>query len=309
LWTCQQRAGSAAVCLSGNAALFAVMTMRIELNLVIPAKTGIALDWIAEMCPKSDSRLRGNDEQKHISLSPMLDSHHTHPALPREIGERLLESLDYFALRDARREPQVVLDIGCGLAQAASAMKQRWPRAQVIALDLALPTLQQAKRKTGRWWQLFGERVARVNADAGALPLADASVDVLYSNLCLPWVEDWAATFANFRRVLKPGGMLLCSTLGAETSQQLCEAIFTANSEPARIGMLATIAQFGDALMHAGFRDPVLDRDCFATAGANGMCEAIYAHAWAPPVGAPIRDGSGEIAAVPLSAIRVRRRE
>jgi malonyl-CoA O-methyltransferase len=235
-----------------------------------------------------DSSVRWNDEQKQISMT------NPHHSLPHEIGERLLESLDYFTLRDAKREPQVVLDVGCGSAQAAAVMKRRWPRAQVIALDFALPTLQQATRKTGKWWQLSGGRVALVNADANALPLADASVDVLYSNLCLPWVEDWAATFASFRRVLKPGGMLLCSTLGAETSPEFCET-------------LTTIAQFGDALMHAGFRDPVLDRDCFVEDGYEW--EAIYAHAWAPPAGAPIRSGGEEIVAVPLSAIPIRRRE
>jgi hypothetical protein len=73
--------------------------------------------------------------------------------------------------------------------------------------------------------------------------------------------------------------------------------------------MLTTIAQFGDALMHAGFRDPVLDRDCFTAGDATGVCEAICAHAWAPPAGAPIRNGGEEIAAVPVSAIPIRRRE
>jgi malonyl-CoA O-methyltransferase len=34
----------------------------------------------------------------------------------------------------------------------------------------------------------------------------------------------------------------------------------------------------------------------------------IYAHAWAPPPGAPIRGHEGEIAAMPVSAIPIRRR-
>ena len=67
-------------------------------------------------------------------------------------------------------------------------MKKRWPKAQVIALDVALPMLDQAKRQAG-WWKPF----QRLAADATALPLADNSVDVIFSNLCLQWVDDLPA--------------------------------------------------------------------------------------------------------------------
>ncbi|WP_369942463.1 malonyl-ACP O-methyltransferase BioC [Xanthomonas medicagonis] len=268
-------------------------------------------------------------------------------ALQHEVEKRLLESLDYLG----DRVPQVVLDVGSGPAHAAATMKKRWPRAQVIALDQALPMLQQAKRQAG-WWKPFG----RVCADARALPLAEHSVDVIFSNLCLQWVEDLPAVFAGFRRVLKPGGLLLCSSFGPETLIELREAFAQADREAPHVSRFAPIAQFGDALMHAGFRDPVLDRDLFtltypdlaalmrelraigatnalharrhtltgrgrfATASAAyeplrtadgalpSSWEVIYAHAWAPPPGAPIRDGGGEIAAVPVSAIPIRRR-
>ncbi|KAB7772971.1 malonyl-[acyl-carrier protein] O-methyltransferase BioC [Xanthomonas sp. LMG 12462] len=268
-------------------------------------------------------------------------------ALQREVQGRLLESLDYLG----DRVPQVVLDVGSGPAHAAAAMKKRWPRAQVIALDQALPMLQQAKRQTG-WWKPFG----RVCADARALPLAEHSVDVIFSNLCLQWVEDLPAVFAGFRRVLRPGGLLLCSSFGPDTLIELREAFAQADRTTPHVSRFAPIAQFGDALMLSGFRDPVLDRDVFnltypdlpalmrelraigatnalqarrhtltgrgrfaaASAayeplrGADGTLpstwEVIYAHAWAPPPGAPIREGGSEIAAVPLSAIPIRRR-
>lgn len=302
-------------------------------------------------------------DQHHIrhAFSRAAAGYDAAAALQREVGERLLESLDYLALRqgeDAKREPQVVLDVGCGPAHAAAAMKRRWPRAQVVALDLAMPMLRQAQKQAG-WWQRARNRdFARVNAAAGALPFAEASVDVLYSNLCLQWVEDLPAVFAGFRRVLKPGGMLLCSTFGPETLQELRDAFAVADERP-HVSPFASIAQFGDALLRAGFRDPVLDRDRFglgyadlpalmrelralgATNALNsrrhtltgrarfaaaaaayeplrgadgklpGTWEVIYAHAWAPPAGAPIRggrEGGDEIAAVPLSAIRIRRR-
>ena len=267
-------------------------------------------------------------------------------ALQAEVRTRLLESLEY--LDD--RVPSVVLDIGSGTGHAAAAMKKRWPKAQVVALDLALPMLRESKKQAG-WWKPFN----RVCADARALPLADASVDVIFSNLCLQWVEDLPAVFAGFRRVLKPDGLLLCTSFGPDTLVELREAFAHADAQP-HVSPFASIARFGDALVEAGFRDPVLDRDLFtlnypdlpalmhelrAIGATNALAsrrrsltgrarfasaaaayeslrgedgrlpsswEVIYAQAWSPPPGAPIREGGQEIAAVPLSAIRIRRR-
>ena len=267
-------------------------------------------------------------------------------ALQREVRQRLMESLDYLETRT----PQVVLDVGAGTGHASAQMRKRWPKAQVIALDVAEPMLQQAKRQAG-WWKPF----QRVCADAAALPLADNSVDVIFCNLCLQWLDDLPAVFAGFRRVLKPGGLLLCSTYGPETLVELSEAFARDDSAP-HVSRFPPIAQFGDALMMAGFRDPVLDRDLFTLTYADlpalmrelralgathaatdrrrsltgrgrfaaaaaayeplrradgtlpSSWEVLYAHAWAPEPGAPIREQGSDVAAVPVSAIPIRRR-
>ena len=267
-------------------------------------------------------------------------------ALQREAGNRLLESLDYL---DAR-QPQVVLDVGAGTGHASAAMRKRWPGARVIAMDVAMPMLQQAKKQAG-WWKPF----TRLAGDARQLPLADQSVDVIFSNCCLQWVEDLPAVFAGFRRVLRPGGLLVCSTYGPETLIELRDAFAAADTAP-HVGRFPPIAQFGDALMMAGFRDPVLDRDLFTltypdmpalmrelralgatnaqTARRRGLTgrgrfavaeqayesmrradgslpsswEVLYAHAWAPDPGAPIREQGHDVASVPVSAIPIRRK-
>ncbi|MEP6634739.1 MAG: methyltransferase domain-containing protein, partial [Luteimonas sp.] len=133
------------------------------------------------------------------------------------------------------------------------------PQARVIAMDLALPMLQRADTPRD-WRRPFSRRPSRICADARALPLADDSIDVLFSNLCLQWVDDLPDVLAGFRRVLKPGGLLLCSTFGPATLQELHDAFARADAAP-HVSPFASIAQFGDALMRSGFRDPVLDRD------------------------------------------------
>ena len=267
-------------------------------------------------------------------------------ALPAEVRTRLLGSLDY--LDDT--VPAVVLDLGSGTGHAAAAMKKRWPKSQVLALDLSLPMLRESRRQAG-WWRPF----PRLCADARALPLADGSVDLVFANLSLAWMEDLPAVFAGLRRVLRPGGLLLCSSFGPETLGEL-QAAFTGEHEPPQPIPLLPIADFGDAMVAAGFRDPVLDRDLFTLtwpdlrallrelratgmgnalarrrrgltgrgrfAAASAACEAlrdeqgrlpstwevIYAHAWAPAPGAPIREGGHDVASVPLAQIPIRRR-
>ena len=189
--------------------------------------------------------------------------------LQHRVEARLLESLDYLDDPALKREaPQRVLDLGCGTGSAALAMQKRWPKAQVLALDIALPMLQQARRGPSPWkaspWNLFARSPQALCADARALPLADDSVDVLFSNLCLQWVDDLDAVFAGFRRVLRPNGLLLVSTFGPDTLWELREAFAQADSSP-HVSPFGDIAGFGDALVRAGFHQPVIDRELDTT--------------------------------------------
>ena len=213
---------------------------------------------------------------------PVFDARHVRRAFSRSAGSydaaaqlqhvveaRLLESLDYLddpALQ--RAPPQRVLDLGCGPGRASVAMQKRWPKAQVVSLDIALPMLQQARlaaKRAGGWLSNpFARAPQPICADARALPMAEGSVDVLFSNLCLQWVEDLDAVFAGFRRVLKPNGLLLISSFGPETLWELREAFAQADSAP-HVSPFADIAAFGDALVRAGFRQPVLDRELDTT--------------------------------------------
>lgn len=179
-----------------------------------------------------------------------------HATLQREVEDRLLERLDYYT-----GEPARVLDVGCGPGRGSEALRKRFASAQVIALDLALPMLRRLKPGWRR-------PLTRVCADARALPLPDASIDVLYSNLCVQWIDDAPALFDEFRRVLRPGGYIAFSTFGADTLHELRAAWAAADRAP-HVSGFAHIAQIGDALMVAGFRDPVLDAEHFTLTYAD----------------------------------------
>jgi len=179
-----------------------------------------------------------------------------HAVLQHEVEQRLLERLEYLA-----GEPERVLDVGCGPGGAALAMRKRWKSAHVVALDLALPMLRRIR---SGWLR----PLERVNADARALPLADVSVDVLFSNLCLQWIDDVPALFDEFRRVLRPRGYLAISTFGPDTLHELSAAWAHVDRAP-HVSRFADIARVGDALTRAGFRDPVLDAEHFTLTYAD----------------------------------------
>ena len=202
--------------------------------------------------------------QVRRAFSRSAASYEAAAGLQHAVEARLLESLDYLddpALQ--RAPPRRVLDLGSGTGRASRAMQARWPKADVVSLDLALPMLREgrAAARPGGWLgNPFARRPLPVCADARALPLADASVDVLFSNLCLQWVEDLDAVLAGFRRVLKPHGLLLFSTFGPGTLWELREAFARADALP-HVSPFADIAGVGDALVRAGFHQPVLDRE------------------------------------------------
>jgi len=170
--------------------------------------------------------------------------------LQAQVATELLERLELF-----RFAPQVVLDLGSGTGRVTGELKRRYPRACVIALDLAPGMLREARRHRRPW-----RRFERVCGDALRLPLADGSVDLIFSNLMLQWCEPLAVALAEVRRVLRPGGFFALSTLGPDTLHELRSAWAQADGYN-HVNRFADMPEVGDALMRAGLMEPVLDVD------------------------------------------------
>lgn len=173
--------------------------------------------------------------------------------LQREIGDRMLERLDYIRL-----SPKRVLDLGCGTGASLAGLARRYPAAGIIGLDLTPPMLSCAADREPIWRRLLGRpSAALVCADARALPIASDSVDLVWSNLMLQWVADADRVFAEAWRVLRPGGLLMFSSFGPDTLTELRQA-FAGSGRPA-VNRFADMHDLGDALVGARFADPVMD--------------------------------------------------
>lgn len=197
----------------------------------------------------SDERL--DLRQVRRAFARAAASYERHDALQREVESRLIDSLDYYEGTPAR-----VLDVGCGTGRGTARLKKRWRNAEVIALDVSLPMLRQARRHAG-WLKPF----ARVCADGLALPLPDRCMDVVYSNLCMQWCDTPRHFFAELARVLRPGGFLIASSLGPDTLHELRAAWAAADARQAHVGRFFDLHDVGDAALAAGLKDPVLDSD------------------------------------------------
>lgn len=183
-------------------------------------------------------------------------SFRAHDALAREVRRRLIERLD-----DVKLAPKRIADIGCGSGGARDALLARYPGAEWIGIDLSLPMLRAAAPPGGRLarW-LRRPRALRVCADAGALPIADATIDLAFSSLMLHWHPAPHTVFAECKRVLRSDGLLLFSCFGPDTGKQLRAACAAALPD-ARPFPFIDMHDYGDMLVGAGFAAPVMDVD------------------------------------------------
>ena len=120
------------------------------------------------------------------------------------------EGLDEDAARllgdPARLAGATVLEVGCGAGQGARWAAGRGARA--VGVDLSAGMLARSRALDAE----LGTAVPVLQADAGALPLADGCVDVAFSAYgALPFVADAGAVLAEVARVLRPGGAWVCS--------------------------------------------------------------------------------------------------
>lgn len=108
------------------------------------------------------------------------------------------------ALENLDSEPQRVLDVGTGTGAVASLVAHRFPKAEVVAVDVSERMIEQARKKAG-------ERVRFEVADAERLPFAGGTFDLVTLGNMIPFFDELA-------RVTAPGGHVLFSfSVGADT--------------------------------------------------------------------------------------------
>jgi malonyl-CoA O-methyltransferase len=167
--------------------------------------------------------------------------------VPRTIARAvLLNRLDWFDLK-----PQTVLDVGCGSGRALEALHRHYPRARLLGIDRSLNMLEVARRRN--------EQARFLQCDAAALPFGDQSVDLIFANLTLPWADP-QRLLSEFARLLTPQGLLLLSTTGPGTLEQVRRA-WRQVDDAVHVHASLDLQSLGDLVVRTGLREPVLDGD------------------------------------------------
>jgi len=177
----------------------------------------------------------------------------------REVERRMASRLDL-----VKHAPARIVDVGAGAGASIAFLRERYPGADLVLVDFArapLARAQGAPSLVARLRSAFGAaREHVVCGDMDALPLAGGTCGMLWSNLALAWARDPAATLREWHRVLEVGGLLMFTSYGPDTLKELRAAFAAADTAP-HVHPFVDMHDLGDALVAAGFADPVMDMD------------------------------------------------
>jgi malonyl-CoA O-methyltransferase len=168
---------------------------------------------------------------------------HTASVLHKRVGKELVERLSLVDL-----SPRHILDLGCGTGWCAAFLSHRFGQSAVVGLDLSEAMLRAGEKTTGSGF---------INGDAHRLPLADQCVDLIFSNLLLPWC-DTQIVFSEACRVLRPGGLFTFSSCGPDSLRELAAAWAMVDEGP-HVHTFSDMHDLGDSLAQSGFSEPVMD--------------------------------------------------
>ena len=129
--------------------------------------------------------------------------------LQREAGRELMRRVE-------SRDGGLAVDLGCGTACFTETLARVSGAETAVGLDLAFGMLDRARERT--------QDALWLCADAEHLPLADESVDVVFSNFSVQWCQQLHKLSSELYRCLKPGGRVYICTLGASTLWELRSA-------------------------------------------------------------------------------------
>ena len=187
-----------------------------------------------------------------------------------------------------------VLEIACVTGLLTRELRRRLlPSVEIVATDLADPMLDYAREHVtgpGLTWQ---------RADAQALPFGDGSFDAVACGFGFMFAPDRARAFAEARRVLGPGGLLLFNVW--DRIEENPHALANAQAVESRFP--------GDADMK--FRtpyelhDPALLRSLLAQAGFRDV--EVATRRIAITDADPRRIATGQIRGTPRAALLVQR--
>lgn len=168
--------------------------------------------------------------------------------LQRTITDRLVESFDQIKIK-----PTSILDLGAGTGYGSRKLKQQFKKAHIYQIDISGEMLKQSRKQSPK----FFSKNHFLCADACQIPLPKNHFDLVFSSLMLQWCNDLDAVFAEVKRVLKPGGVFLFTSLGPDSLKELRES-WRQVDDQVHVNAFVDMHDIGDSLIRNGLEAPVL---------------------------------------------------
>lgn len=178
--------------------------------------------------------------------------------LAHEMSEQMFSRLAYTKLENVRW----VLDLGSGAGADQTGLLRRFRGARVVSVDCAEQMLMQTRRlrrieRPVDWWRR--KRAHVLQAYLEQLPVRSESVDLLWMNDVLQWCEHPEQVMQEAQRVLRPGGLLLFSTLGPNSLGCLIPTQMGRGESAWPMANLIDLRHWGDLLVQQGWQGVVVD--------------------------------------------------
>ncbi|MFN8770506.1 MAG: methyltransferase domain-containing protein [Neisseriaceae bacterium] len=167
----------------------------------------------------------------------------------REIAKRMVTRLNYIKINPSR-----ILDIGSGLGIDSELLQHKFQKSIITKLDLAIEILKLKlnRNKNNFLKQLIYKNRELICGNAINLPIASQSIDLVWSNLVLPYIDQTELFLKEIRRVLAINGSFLISGLAVDSLKQIRDIGLTTYNFP-------DMHVIGDLLVKLGFTNPVTD--------------------------------------------------
>ncbi len=127
----------------------------------------------------------------------------------RRVGEMLINEAEDFSCRR-------ILEIGCGTGNYTLLLREKFPEAEIEAVDISPEMIRIARQKCGR------EKTAFSIAD-GETIAGEEEFDLITGNAALQWLGDAETATARYRELLRDNGTVLFSFFGPGTFRELKE--------------------------------------------------------------------------------------
>lgn len=203
------------------------------------------------------------------------------PWLHEEVARRLADKL-----APIRIEPADWLDWSAHLGAGAAAVHARYPLARrwVMEPSAELAARSQAQwqaQSTSPWWAPWRKATSPVMQQGQPKPEGwpSGGVNMLWANMTLHAAADLPALMAHWHGLLATQGFLMCSGLGPDSARELRTA-YRALGWPLPTIDFIDMHDLGDALVQAGFLDPVMDMERLTLTWDNAEAMLAELRTW-----------------------------